>query len=406
MHVGEQKMQYMDMHIPALRGYKHDPKKCDACQRGGARKHSFRVNPATFRKRPPKVYANFGDRITTDLCGPFPESVTDKCKYAITFYDVATKTITTHFLQTKSKEEVLDAFKLFLSENASKLPNGVKEFHSDNGSEYINSDMEQFCEELCIRRSFSVPHSPAQNGHAERVWGIVLRKMRISLTASGLPESFWTYAMEHASLIHNILRFNRDIPSPYESLYGEPYEYSKLHAFGCKCYYLVPDADRKSKLSPRALPAVYIGVDDTRSGVLVFVPHLQRVTTAFHVVFSETEYLSKDDMEGADRFRVPVTKRVTIRLPNDATVKRKGPSREYQERRNKKEPLIDDPSLDTQGFSDLSENEPAHVPILSDEPIADPNDGPPSRRTRQGQLRGNGHSDFRVRVSMLRQKAL
>ena len=176
MHAGPTKMQQLSKYIPSLSGYV--PCQCEACVQGKMRRRSFTDVRRKF-KRKQRVYTYFGERISTDLCGPFPESITDGCVYAIVFHDACTGRISTYYLQTKTKEEVLDAFKRFLSDNKHLLTKGVGEFHCDNGSEYVNSDMDAFCEEICVNRSFSVPYVPQQNPHAERAWSTLLTKVRV-----------------------------------------------------------------------------------------------------------------------------------------------------------------------------------------------------------------------------------
>ena len=169
------------------------------------------------------------------------------------------------------------------------LPNGVGHFWTDNGGEYLNHDMDRFCDELCIRRSYSIPYVSQQNPYAERVWGIVLRKVRTALLESGLKQKFWDFAIRQAALVHNVL-CDQNCTSPYEKVHGAKFDYADLHVWGCLCYYLVPDRDRSSKLSPTALPAIYLGPDDERQGHKVYVPAKQRITSAYHIVFSEDRY--------------------------------------------------------------------------------------------------------------------
>mmetsp|Transcript_30269 Transcript_30269/g.78511 ORF Transcript_30269/g.78511 Transcript_30269/m.78511 type:complete len:205 (-) Transcript_30269:16-630(-) len=159
---------------------------------------------------------------------------------------------------------------------------------ADNGGEYLNKDMDAFCEEIAVRRSFTIPYKPDQNPYAERAWGIVLRKVRTSMVDSNLPEEFWTYAIKQAALVHNILP---DLQGniPYELVHQQPFDYHRLRPFGCLCYYLLPERDRASKLSPRALPAIHLGEDPLRNGYLVYVPNLRRFTSSYHLVFSEEQ---------------------------------------------------------------------------------------------------------------------
>ena len=247
-----------------------------------------RVAGTEFKKV--KKHTRFGERIASDLCGPFP-SGPDHELYAINFHDTATKYVAVYCLPDKEKSTVLAAFQRFLSDHSAFLPNGVGEFWTDGGGEYCNSDMDQFCEEICVKRSITVPYMPQQNPYAERTWGDLLRKIRSSFADSKVPHKFWPYAIEQAAIIHNVA-CNSDGESPYYSLHGKHFDYSKLRAWGCLCFYLVPPQYRTSKLSPTALPARYLGLDKERNGHYVHVPDLDRIIPAYHLVFNESRYFN------------------------------------------------------------------------------------------------------------------
>ena len=170
-------------------------------------------------------------------------------------------------------------------------------WHTDNGGEFMSNDINEFCEEFAIKRSFSVPYAPPQNAHAERMWGIILRPMRIMLAESGVHESFWTYAAHQACLLHNVLPSTKlaGEMSPYQAKYKVPPDVGNIRVWGCTCWYHLPDHERESKLSPRAVPAVHLGGDPHRRGYLVYVPYLNRITTAYHLNFQERKFLKFTD---------------------------------------------------------------------------------------------------------------
>ena len=294
MHAGNQSLHRVAHHIPTLISEKIDFSKCDSCLQGGATKQPFGKRHWSKRQPPDSAYRKtpvinrftyFGERIACDLCGPFPTGYNGD-KYAIVFHDSHTLHIAVHTLPDKSKETVLASFQLFIQDHQSLLSKGIKEFWADNGGEFHNSDMDQFCEELCIKRSFSVPYCPPQNAYAERAWYSVLRPMRCAFVDSGVPHKFWPYFIKQAALVHNVLHDGYG-SSPHYRAYNTSFDYNKLRAMGCLCYYLLPERERLSKLSPRAVPAYYLGLDNERHGHLVYVPSLSRITTAHHVVFNE-----------------------------------------------------------------------------------------------------------------------
>ena len=170
-------------------------------------------------------------------------------------------------------------------------------WHTDNGGEFMSNDIDEFCEEFAVKRSFSVPYAPPQNAHAERMWGIILQPMRKMLAESGVHESFWTYTARQACMIHNILPSTKlagEI-SPYQAKYGVPPDVGNIRVWGCTCWYHLPDHERESKLSPRAVPAVHLGGDPHRNGYLVYVPYLNRITSAYHLSFQERKFLTFTD---------------------------------------------------------------------------------------------------------------
>ena len=144
-----------------------------------------------------------------------------------------------------------------------------------------------------MKRSFSTPYAPPQNGQAERMWGILLRTMRITMAESGLSERFWTYAMDNAARLHNSLpsRKHRDFISPWEMLYGRQPDLGKFRVFGCQIWYFLPEHERSSKLGPRSVPGINLGIDPQRNGWIVYIPSLNRITTMYHGTFQEKKFM-------------------------------------------------------------------------------------------------------------------
>ena len=110
---------------------------------------------------------------------------------------------------------------------------------------------------------------------------------------SGVNEAFWTYAAEHACYLHNILPNSRlaGEKSPFQAKFGKAPDISNVRTWGCMCWYYLRDDERKSKVSPRAVPAVHLGRDQERNGYLVYIPSTHKITTAYHVTFQEDRFL-------------------------------------------------------------------------------------------------------------------
>nr|GEZ05151.1 putative ribonuclease H-like domain-containing protein [Tanacetum cinerariifolium] len=69
---------------------------------------------------------------------------------------------------------------------------------SDNGTEFKNNDLNQFCGIMGIKREFSVPRTPQQNGIAERKNMTLIEATRTMLADSRLPIPFWAEAVNTA----------------------------------------------------------------------------------------------------------------------------------------------------------------------------------------------------------------
>jgi len=142
-----------------------DPTACDACNAGAARRRPFQSHTN------PSRYSYFGARLSSDLCGPFPKSI-DSYVYMLNIVDAHTNYLQVYFLHSKSSNEVKVCLESYLHEFRSQLPHDPAKpirWHTDNGGEFISSDLQTFCNEFAIKRSFSTPYAPPQNAHAERM---------------------------------------------------------------------------------------------------------------------------------------------------------------------------------------------------------------------------------------------
>ncbi|GJS02459.1 reverse transcriptase domain-containing protein [Tanacetum coccineum] len=81
----------------------------------------------------------------------------------------------------------------------------VKSFRSDNGTEFKNRDMLEFCGNKGIKQEYSNARTPQQNGVAERMNMTLIEAARTMLADSLLPTTFWAEAVSTACYIFNRL---------------------------------------------------------------------------------------------------------------------------------------------------------------------------------------------------------
>ncbi|GJT40624.1 putative ribonuclease H-like domain-containing protein [Tanacetum coccineum] len=86
----------------------------------------------------------------------------------------------------------------------------VKIIRCDNGTEFKNRVMSEFCEQKGIKREFSVARTPQQNGVAERRNRTLIEAARTMLADSKLPTTFWAEAVNTTCYVQN--RFLEDKP--------------------------------------------------------------------------------------------------------------------------------------------------------------------------------------------------
>ncbi len=69
----------------------------------------------------------------------------------------------------KRKSEVLGKFREFETATTSGSDRRIGTLRSDNGGEYLSEEFKQYLKTKEIHHELTVPHSPEQNGVAERM---------------------------------------------------------------------------------------------------------------------------------------------------------------------------------------------------------------------------------------------
>lgn len=110
----------------------------------------------------------------------------------------------------------------------------LETLRSDRGSEFKSNQFKEYCERMGIRREFTAPYSPQQNGIAEHKNRTLVDKARSMLNARKLPTKFWAEAIATTAYLSNISPTqaiaNR---TPYEAWWGVKHTVCHLKVFGC-----------------------------------------------------------------------------------------------------------------------------------------------------------------------------
>ena len=137
-------------------------------------------------------------------------------KWAINFIDHHTKFVHVLPLHSKSGKDVLDAFTQYC------LTYGYpKEILTDNGKEFDNHDMKQFCRENCIHIAHGSPRTPTTQGlveRANRTWKDNARAVIMSKVQNKVDK--WCKCTLEISYTMNIKYHSAIKTTPYEATFG------------------------------------------------------------------------------------------------------------------------------------------------------------------------------------------
>jgi transposase InsO family protein len=110
-------------------------------------------------------------------------------------------------LQEKSQTQ--ETLKGFLRRAKNEFGLRIKKIRSDNGTEFMNSQIEGFLEEEDIKHELSSPYTPQQNGVVERKNRTLLDMARTMLDEYKTPDRFWAEAINTACYSINQLYLHR-----------------------------------------------------------------------------------------------------------------------------------------------------------------------------------------------------
>ncbi|GKB83482.1 putative ribonuclease H-like domain-containing protein, partial [Tanacetum coccineum] len=162
-------------------------------------------------------------------------------------------------------------------------------FRCDNGTEFKNNDINQFCGMKGIKREFSVARTPQQNGVAERKNKTLIEAARTMLSDSLLPTTFWAEAVSTACYVQNrVLVTKPHNKTPYELLHGRPPSISFMRPFGCPVT-ILNTLDPLGKFDGKADEGFFVGYSINSKAFRVFNTRTRKVEENLHITFLENK---------------------------------------------------------------------------------------------------------------------
>ncbi|GJT79504.1 putative ribonuclease H-like domain-containing protein [Tanacetum coccineum] len=163
----------------------------------------------------------------------------------------------------------------------------VKVIRCDNGTEFKNKEMNQFCERKGIKREFSVARTPQQNGVAERKNRTLIEAAKTMLADSKLSTTFWAEAVNTACYVQNrVLVTKPHNKTPYELFLGRKPALGFMKPFGCPVT-ILKTIDHLGKFDGKDDKGFFVGYSINSKAFRVFDSRTRIVKENLDVQFSE-----------------------------------------------------------------------------------------------------------------------
>ncbi|GJU38086.1 putative ribonuclease H-like domain-containing protein [Tanacetum coccineum] len=166
---------------------------------------------------------------------------------------------------SSTKDETSGILKAFITGIENQINHRVKIIRCDNGTEFKNKEMNQFCEKKGIKREFSVARTPQQNEVAERKNRTLAT--RTMLADSKLPTTFWAEAV------------NTACRKPALSF---------MRPFGCPVT-ILNTLDHLGKFDGKADEGFFVGYSVNSKAFRVFNSRTRIVEENLHITFLENK---------------------------------------------------------------------------------------------------------------------
>ncbi|GKF20772.1 putative ribonuclease H-like domain-containing protein, partial [Tanacetum coccineum] len=243
----------------------------------------LKQHKATYKNKLVKAISKPLHMLHMDLFGPTNVKSLIKKSYCLVVTNDFSRFSWVFFLAIK--DETSGILKTFITKIENQLDHKVKVFRSDNGTEFKNSIMNQFCEIKGIKREFSMARTPQQNGVAERKNRTLIEAARTMLVDSKLPTTFLAEAVNTACYVLNrVLVIKPHNKAPYELIRGRPPLIDFMKPFGCPVT-ILNTRDHLGKFDGKANEGYFVGYFVVSKAMRVFNKRTRIVEETVNIRF-------------------------------------------------------------------------------------------------------------------------
>jgi len=201
------------------------------------------------------------DWVSADLMGPMKHPTYQGGLYILLIKDEFSGRLWTSVL--RGKDDAAGEVIRWAKSQFVKKQRYPRVFHTDRGTEFLNSTLFNFWSSVGTRMSSTLAYTPQQNGAVERENRSVIEMVRTLLITSGAPRTLWGHAIYHCAMLINMTRADARglVPVVKYDAVKPPVSLDQLHPWGCTAIvnYSRGEASRRDKLDPVAREVVYVG---------------------------------------------------------------------------------------------------------------------------------------------------
>ncbi|KAJ0918468.1 putative RNA-directed DNA polymerase [Helianthus annuus] len=220
---------------------------CVPCQKGKQIKKSHPLKKVNTVNMPL-------ERLHMDLFGPVKHKSVHGEVFCLVVTDDYSRFSWVDFIVHKRETPEILKNLITLLENLYNLK--VRRIRSDNGTEFKNRVMDEFCTAKGILHEYSSRYTPQQNGVAERKNRTLIETARTMLVESQLPVRFWTEAVASACYtLNRVLTVKRHGKTCFELLHKKTPDLEYLEPFGAPCTMIEPGG----KFGAKAIEGYFLG---------------------------------------------------------------------------------------------------------------------------------------------------
>jgi hypothetical protein len=187
----------------------------------------------------------------------------------------------------KEKAEAFEKFKIFKALTENQTGKRLKAVRSDRGGEFMSSDFKELCDKHGIKREYTIPRTPQQNGVVERQNRTVQQMARSMMNEKNIGQTYWVEAIH--TIVHILnkahLRPHSD-KTPYELWYGRPASIKHFKVFGSKCY-IKNNNENLGKYDDRADEGIFLGYATNSKGYRCFNKRLHKLVDCIDLKVDE-----------------------------------------------------------------------------------------------------------------------